>query len=110
MWTRKGRARAALAALSLRAGIRSARRCVLYVDHFLSGIASMASPGVDEVRWPNPVRPGDSIRIRVTILETTPSRSKSDRGVVRSRLEAFNQSDEPILSFLAINILKRRPQ
>src|SRR5258708_6894052 len=38
----------------------------LYVDHYLSSVASLASPGVDEVRWPNPVRPGDSIRLRVT--------------------------------------------
>jgi acyl dehydratase len=82
----------------------------LYVDHYLSSVASLASPGVDEVRWPNPVRPGDSIRIRVTILETTPSRSKADRGVVRARIEGFNQKDEPVLSMLAISILARRPQ
>jgi acyl dehydratase len=82
----------------------------LYVDHYLSSVASLASPGVDEVRWPNPVRPGDSIRIRVTILETNPSRSKADRGVVRARIEGFNQKDEPILSLLAISILGRRPQ
>jgi len=81
----------------------------LYVDHYLSSVASLASPGVDEVRWPNPVRPGDSIRIRVTILETIPSRSKADRGVVRARIEGFNQKDEPILSLLAISILARRP-
>jgi len=82
----------------------------LYVDHYLSSVASLASPGVDEVRWPNPVRPGDSIRIRVTILETNPSRSKADRGVVRARIEGFNQKDEPVLSLLAISILARRPQ
>jgi len=80
----------------------------LYVDHYLSGVASMASPGVDEVRWPNPVRPGDSIHIRVTILETIPSRSKSDRGVVRARLEAFNQDQQPVLSLIALSILGRR--
>ena len=81
----------------------------LYVDHYLSSVASMASPGVDEVRWPNPVRPGDAIRIRITILETTPSRSKPDRGVVRARVEGLNQKDEPILHLLAISILGRRP-
>jgi len=80
----------------------------LYVDHYLSSVASMASPGVDEVRWPNPVRPGDSIHIRVTILETIPSRSKSDRGVVRARLEAFNQDQQPVLSLIALSILGRR--
>ena len=80
----------------------------LYVDHYLPVAASLASPGVDEVRWPNPVRPGDSIRIRVSILETVPSRSKADRGVVRARIEAFNQNDEPVLSLIALSILARR--
>jgi acyl dehydratase len=80
----------------------------LYVDQYLSSVASLASPGVDEVRWPNPVRPGDSIRIRVTILETIPSRSKPDRGLVRARLEAFNQNDEPVLSLIVLSILGRR--
>jgi acyl dehydratase len=80
----------------------------LYVDHYLSSVASMASPGVDEVRWPSPVRPGDSIRIRVTILETIPSRSKTDRGAVRACLEAFNQNNQPVLSLLVISILGRR--
>jgi acyl dehydratase len=80
----------------------------LYVDHYLSAVASLASPGVDEVRWPNPVRPGDSIHIRVTILETVPSRSKPDRGVVRARLEAFNQNCEPVLSFIGLSIVGRR--
>jgi acyl dehydratase len=80
----------------------------LYVDHFISAVASLASPGVDEVRWPNPVRPGDSIYIRVTILETIPSRTKTDRGVVRARLEAFNQKGEPVLSFIGLSIVGRR--
>jgi acyl dehydratase len=82
----------------------------LYVEHYLSHVASLASPGVDEVRWPNPVRPGDTIRIRVTILEARPSRSKPDRGIVRARLEAINQRDEPVLSMNAVSILRRREQ
>src|ERR1700685_2555274 len=66
----------------------------LFVDHFVSHVASLAFPGVDEVRWPNPVRPGDTLRIRVTILEARPSRSKTDRGIVRAKTEAINQKDE----------------
>jgi acyl dehydratase len=81
----------------------------LFADHYLSSVAGMASPGADEVRWPNPVRPGDSIRIRVTTLEAKPSRTKPDRGVVRARVEGLNQKDEPVLSFLAICIMGRRP-
>ncbi len=48
----------------------------LYVDHYLSHVASLGSPGVDEVRWLKPVRPGDAISILITISETKRSRSK----------------------------------
>jgi acyl dehydratase len=82
----------------------------LYVDHFLSHVASLASPGVDDVRWPNPVRPGDTLRIRVTILEARLSRSKTDRGVVHAKIEAINQKDELVLSMVGISIIGRRPQ
>jgi acyl dehydratase len=80
----------------------------LYVDHYLSHVASLASPGVEEVRWPSPVRPGDTLRARVTILDARPSRSKPDRGIVRARLEALNQRDELVLSMTAVSILRRR--
>jgi len=80
----------------------------LYVDHYLSHVASLASPGVDEIRWPNPLLPGDRVRIRVTILEARPSRSKPDRGIVRARVEAMNQRDELVLSMIAVSILRRR--
>jgi acyl dehydratase len=82
----------------------------LYVDHFLSHVASLASPGVDDVRWPNPVRPGDTLKVRVTILEARLSRSKTDRGVVRAKIEAINQKDELVLSMVGISIIGRRPQ
>jgi acyl dehydratase len=80
----------------------------LYVDHYLSHVASLASPGVDEIRWPNPVRPGDSVRIRITVMESWPSRSKPDRGIVRARVEAMNQKDELVLSMIVMSILGRR--
>lgn len=82
----------------------------LFVDHYLSHVASLASPGVDEIRWPKPLRPGDTIRIRVSILEARPSRSKSDRGIVRSRVEAINQNQELVLSMTTVSILGRRPE
>jgi acyl dehydratase len=82
----------------------------LFVDHYLSHVASLASPGVDEIRWPKPLRPGDTIRIRVSILEARPSRSKADRGIVRSRVEAINQNQELVLSMTTVSILGRRPE
>ena len=81
----------------------------LYVDHYLSHVASLASPGVDDIRWPNPVRSGDTIRVRVTILETRASRSKPDRGIVRARVEAMNQKEDLVLSMVVISFIARRP-
>jgi acyl dehydratase len=82
----------------------------LYVDHYVTHVAGLASPGMDEIRWPNPVRPGDTLRIRVTTLEARPSRSKSDRGMVRARIEALNQRDETVLSMIGMGIVGRRQQ
>jgi acyl dehydratase len=82
----------------------------LFADHFLSRVASLASPGVDELRWPHPVRPGDRMRLRVRILETRRSRSKPDRGIVRTRVQMLSQDDQIVLSLVAVNLLRRRPE
>jgi len=91
-------------------GVHTIAVCMrLYVDHYISDVASLASPGLDELRWPRPVRPGDSLRIRVTVAEARASRSKPDRGLVHSAVEALNQDDAIVLSFTAINFFARRP-
>ena len=81
----------------------------MYVDHYISRVASLASPGVDELRWLRPVRPGDSLRIRVTVESARVSRSKPDRGLVHTRVEGIDQDDRPVISFTAMNFLARRP-
>ena len=81
----------------------------LYVDHYLSHVASLASPGVDEIRWLKPVRPGDTLRIRVTILDARPSRSKPDRGIVRARVEASIRGTNVVLGMTVVSIIGRRP-
>ena len=81
----------------------------IYITKFLPGKASLGSPGLDEVRWLRPVRPGDVLRMRVTILEATPSRSKTDRGSVRSLVETINQADETVMKYTAINLMGKRP-
>ena len=68
----------------------------LYADHYLSRVASLASPGIDEVRWPSPLRPGDKLWIRTTILEARRSRSKPDRGLVRTHGEMFAGDDRRV--------------
>ncbi|WP_242903081.1 MaoC family dehydratase [Actinomadura terrae] len=81
----------------------------LFAVHFLSSVASLASPGVDELRWPAPVRPGDELRMRVTIIEARPSRSKPNRGLVRTRVELLNQDDRVVLDVHPMNLVGRRP-
>ncbi|MFC4438814.1 MULTISPECIES: MaoC family dehydratase [Natrialbaceae] len=70
--------------------------------------ASMGSPGVDELRWHQPVRPGDTLSLRTEVLEKRPSESRSDRGYVKSRLETFNQDDELVMSWVGNAIYERR--
>jgi acyl dehydratase len=80
----------------------------LFADHYLSRVASLASPGIDELRWPAPLRPGDSVKLRVTTVETRRSRSKPDRGLVRSHAELITQNDETVLALTAMNLLRVR--
>ncbi|HSZ41436.1 MAG TPA: MaoC family dehydratase [Trebonia sp.] len=80
----------------------------LFADHFLSRVASLASPGLDELRWPAPVRPGDALRLRTTITQTRPSRSKPDRGLVFTHGELLNGDDTVVLSLTAMNLLRLR--
>jgi acyl dehydratase len=80
----------------------------LFADHYLSKVASLASPGVDELRWIQPVRPGDALSIRVTVVDTKRSRSKPDRGIVHSSIEVLNQRSEIVATVKVINLLRCR--
>jgi acyl dehydratase len=80
----------------------------LAVDRYLSDVASLASPGVDELRWMQPVRPGDALSVRATVLEARPSMSKPDRGLVRTLFEVRNQRGEVVMTVKGMNMLKRR--
>ncbi len=81
----------------------------LYAEHYLTHVASLASPGVDELRWLKPVRPGDRLSVRVTVLKAAPSKSKPDRGAVTSLVEVFNQDNEAVMTLKPVNIVARRP-
>lgn len=80
----------------------------LIVDHYLSPVASLGSPGVDELRWLRPVRPGDTLRVRGTVVSARRSRSKPDRGIVQARFEVFNQHGEIVMTSIAMILLKVR--
>jgi len=80
----------------------------LLVDRFLPKTASLGSPGIDELRWLRPVRPGDVLRVRVTVLDATRSRSKPDRGMVRTLVEVLNQNEEVVMSLKPMNMIACR--
>ena len=69
----------------------------LMVDHYLSEVSSEGSPGIDELRWLRPVRPGDQLLVKITILDARRSRSRPERGVVRSQIETLNRDGEVIM-------------
>ena len=81
----------------------------LFATHFLSPVSSLASPGIDELRWLQPVRPGDALRLRVTVVEARRSRSKPDQGIVRSRAELSNQNGEVVMTLRPVSFIRRRP-
>jgi acyl dehydratase len=81
------------------------------VRHYLPRAASLGSPGIDELRWNLPVRPGDTLTIRATVLLATRSHSKPDRGIVQSFFEVLNQKRDVVMSVKGVNfILCRSPQ
>ncbi|MBW7925949.1 MAG: MaoC family dehydratase [Burkholderiaceae bacterium] len=80
----------------------------LLVDHFISPQSSLGSPGADEIRWTRPVRPGDRLKLRVTVVETRRSQSKPDRGIVQVQEEAINQDGETVMSIRGMGLYKCR--
>lgn len=71
----------------------------LCCDHFIPPASAMGSPGVDALRWLRPVRPGDRLRARVTVLAARRSASRPDRGVVTLLQEAVNQHGDTVVSY-----------
>jgi acyl dehydratase len=80
----------------------------LLVDHYVSRVASLGSPGVDEVRWRKPVRPGDTLSVRVTVIEAKLSRSKTGQGTTRSLVEVLNQHREVVMTWKGIGLVRCR--
>ncbi|MCW3797138.1 MaoC family dehydratase [Sphingomonas sp. BN140010] len=72
--------------------------------------AGLGSPGLDELRWLKPVYPGDTLTVRSTILDKTPSRSKPDLGSFRTRTRVTNQGGVDVLTFTSIVLIRRRPR
>jgi acyl dehydratase len=77
-------------------------------DSYLHRAESLGSPGIDKLRWTAPVRPGDTLRLRMTVLGARPMRSKPHIGLMESRWEMFNQRDELVLDMSGWGMFGRR--
>jgi len=80
----------------------------MLVDQVLNRAHSLGSPGVDELRWVLPVRPGDTITGRIAAFEVRRSRSRPEMGIVRWRGEVRNQHDQVVLTMVGTNFFRTR--
>lgn len=82
----------------------------LLVDNFLNQTNCVVSPGVENISWSNPLRPGDSLTARLTVLELLPSKSRPTVGTVKYIIEAFNQNNQLVMKMSGPYLFYRRPQ
>ena len=81
----------------------------LLVDSELKPAGGLIGAGVEELRWPKPVRPGDELRVESEIIDVRPSKSRPGHGLVRAKITTVNQNQEPVQIFIANLIVARRP-
>jgi acyl dehydratase len=81
----------------------------MLVDDYLHRAASMGSPGVDSLKWLKPVRPGDTLRVRMTVLESRPLKSRPAVGMIKGFYEVMNQRGETVMEMHALGMFGRRP-
>jgi acyl dehydratase len=81
----------------------------LFAEEYLSPVSSLGSPGIDELRWVLPVRPGDQLTLHTTVEGARMSQSKPDRGLVTTRVELVNQAGDVALRLRVMNLIRARP-
>ena len=90
-------------------GWHTAAMCMrLVVEDFLDPETSMGASGVDDLEWIEPVRPGDTLRVEIEVLETRPSESRPEMGHVRSKLTGYNQHDDAVIEWVGDGMYRRR--
>jgi acyl dehydratase len=81
----------------------------LFVDNYVDQRTALGSPGVDEVRWLKPVRPGDTLNASVECAGKVPSKSRPEMGIVHELWRATNQKGELVMTLKGTNMVRRRP-
>jgi acyl dehydratase len=82
----------------------------LFVTEFVggeAGLANMGGLGMDDLRWHEPVRPGDTLHVRIEVTDKTPSESRSDRGYADFRRRVFTDEGTEVLSVVSSNVVRR---
>ncbi len=80
----------------------------MWCDAYLLDTASVGSPGIEKLKWTKPVRPGDTLRVRATVLEARPLASKPGIGLVRSRWDVVNQAGDVVMEMEGLSMMRRR--
>jgi acyl dehydratase len=81
----------------------------MIVDSDLRIAGGLIGAGAEELKWPRPVRPGDTLHIISEVIEVRPSKSRPDQGIIKMRTQTMNQDDQPVMIFVANMIVPRRP-
>jgi len=80
----------------------------LLVETELQPAGGIVGAGLDECRWPRPVRPGDELRVECEVLEVRPSKSRPEQGLIKLRTTTLNQHDNPVMVFVVNLVVPRR--
>jgi acyl dehydratase len=80
----------------------------IIADGFINESSSLGAPGVDEVRWLKPLRPGTQVRVRTTILETRASNSRPEIGFVKCLFELLDEQDTVLITLTSPLMIRRR--
>jgi len=90
-------------------GWHTAAMCMrLVVEDFLDPETSMGASGVADLEWIEPVRPGDTLRVEIEVLETRPSENRPEMGHVRMKLTGYNQHDDAVIEWVSDGMVRRR--
>ena len=81
----------------------------LFLETGTLAASSLGSPGLDEIRWKIPVRPGDTLRVVAEVREARPSSSKPDRGILRVLYTTLNQHGDTVMTMIGHQLVRRRP-
>jgi len=80
----------------------------LLVESELKPAGGIVGAGIDELRWPLPLRPGDELRVESEVLDVRPSKSRPEQGMIKVRTTTFNENGEAVQIFVGNLVVPRK--